>query len=90
MRLNVTLLDDIERHKESLDIPKAAHILTSQEKSLLLVAGSEDLTAKPVESQTIYDVSSKEFAELHIIPKTGLTIDFFRKYLVNHPIPYPE
>lgn len=111
MRLNMTLLDDIERHKEHLDIPKAAHILTSQEKSLLLVAGSEDLTAKPVESQTIYDASSKEFAELHIIPRTGhtfgsehpfkgttpsldaaigITVDFFQKYLINHPIPFPE
>ena len=111
MRLNVTLLDDIEKHKERLDILNAAKVLTSQEKALLLIAGSEDLTVKAEESKAIYDSASKQLAELHIIPKTGhtfgtehpykgstpalenavgMTVNFFQKYLVTHPIPFPE
>ena len=111
MRLNAALLDDIEKHKERLDILNAANLLTSQEKVLLLIAGSEDLTAKPEESQAIYDAASKQFSELHIIPQTGhtfgsahpytgttpalesavgITVNFFQKYLVTHPIPFPE
>jgi dienelactone hydrolase len=111
MRLNETLLEDIEKNAERLDILAAATAITSQEKALLLVAGSEDLTAKPEESQEIYDAASKQFAELHIIPQTGhtfgaehpykgstpaldtatrSTLQFFRKYLIDHPIPFPE
>jgi dienelactone hydrolase len=111
MRLLLSLLDDIEQHKERLDILAAAKVLTSQEKGLLLVSGSEDMTVKPEESQAIYDASFKEFAELHIIPNIGhtfgaehpkkeipppmetvlqMTIKFFKKYLVKHPIPFPE
>lgn len=112
MRLNVTLLDDIEKYKNStLDIIGAVQRVTSQEKPLLIAAGSEDLTARVEESEAIYAAAVKQFAELQIIPKTGhtfgtehpfkastpalesaikFTVDFFQKYLVAHPIPYPE
>ncbi len=111
MRLNVTLLDDIEKNKERLDILTAAQMLTSQEKGLLLISGSEDLTVKAEESQKIFDSSVKQFAELQIISQTGhtfgaehpwkeippamgtaleMTIAFFEKYLVIHPVPFSE
>jgi len=111
MRLNVTLLDDIENHKGLLDIPALAKMMTSQEKALLMIAGSEDLTAKPEESHAIYNETTKQFSELHILSNTGhtlgaehpfagttpalesaieITINFFQKYLVTHPIPFPE
>ncbi len=111
MRLNASLLNDIEKNKERFDVPSVAHAMTSQEKALLLIAGSEDLTAKPEESQAIYDAAVKQFAEIHIIPRTGhtfgaehpnkaippamekaleITLDLFQKYLIQHPIPFPE
>jgi dienelactone hydrolase len=111
MRLNVSLLDDIEKNKDHLDVIRSAKALTSQEKGLLLVAGSEDMTVKPEESQAIYDGSVKGFSELHIIPHTGhtfgaehpkkevpepmetalaQTVNFFQRYLVQHPVPLPE
>ncbi|MDP4229014.1 MAG: dienelactone hydrolase family protein [Bacteroidota bacterium] len=111
MRLNLSLLEDIEVNKDKFNIPASAKKLTSQEKGLLVVVGSEDLTAKPEESESIYGEASKRFAELDIIQNTGhtfgaehpfkgstsalekaidLTADFFLRYLVNHPIPFPE
>jgi dipeptidyl aminopeptidase/acylaminoacyl peptidase len=111
MRLNVTLLDNMEHNRESFNIPLAANALTLQEKGLLIIAGREDMTAKPEESEAIYNASKKEFSELHIIPQTGhtfgtehpykgstpaldmvliYTINFFQKYLIQHPIPAPE
>ncbi|MFI5263333.1 MAG: alpha/beta hydrolase family protein [Candidatus Kapaibacterium sp.] len=111
MRLNVSILDDIDKHKVDFDVPVGARAMTSQEKGLLLVAGSEDLTVKVEEPQAIYDAAMKQFAEIHIIPRTGhtfgaehpkkeiqppmeraleLTINFFNKYLVTNPIPFPE
>jgi len=111
MRLNLSLLEDIEQHEAEFDVLAAAKMLTSQEKGLLLVAGSEDLTVKVEEPQSIYEAAMKQFAEIHIIPRTGhtfgaehpkkdipppmetalgLTINFFQKYLVTHPIPSPE
>jgi dienelactone hydrolase len=111
MRLNVSLLDDIEKNRGRLNIPISARALTSQEKGLLVIAGTEDLTVKPIESQEIYDAALKQFSELHIISNTGhtfgaefsnpaipapmenaldFTLNFFSKYLVQHPIPFPE
>ncbi len=85
MRLNASLLDDIEKHKERLDILNAANVLTSQEKALLLIGGSEDLTAKPEESQTIYNSALKQFAKLHLIPNTGHTFGTIHPYQGSTP-----
>jgi len=111
MRLNISLLNDIEKNAESLNIPVGAKSLTSQEKGLLLIAGSEDLTVRPEESESIFTQAVKEYSELHIIPNTGHTFGaehpnpaipppmgkalektttFFRRYLVEYPIPFPE
>ncbi len=73
MRLNLSLLDDIENHRERLDILASAKIMTTQEKALLIIAGSEDLTARPDESKEVYNAASKQFSALHIIPNTGHT-----------------
>ncbi len=80
MRLNVTLLDDIEHHKVNLDILSAAHAMSTQEKALLVIAGREDLTAKPEESQAIHNSALKQFAELHLIPNTGHTFGTVHPY----------
>jgi dienelactone hydrolase len=86
MRLKSSLLDDIENNADRLNIPKAASALTRQEKGLLLIAGSEDLTVKPSESQEIYDSAIKGFASLKIIPNTGHT---FGAEHPNTTIPSP-
>ena len=108
MRMNSTILKDFENHGEQFDILKAANKLTLQEKGLLIITGSEDMTVKPAESHEIYEASTKQFASLRIIPQTGhtfgathpflgnthaldeavaCTVEFFRKYLVDHTIP---
>ncbi len=73
MRLNRGLLDDFEMHREELDILIAAESLAQQQKPLLVVAGSEDLTAPVAESQSIADAARGERSELAIIPRTGHT-----------------
>ncbi|MBS1904530.1 MAG: alpha/beta fold hydrolase [Bacteroidetes bacterium] len=79
MRLNVSLLDDIEQHAERLDIPAHATHLGELGKPLLVIAGSEDLTAPVKESQEIaaaYGPSVK----LTIIERTGHTFGAEQPY----------
>ncbi len=53
MKLNTTLLDDMEQHPAELDILDAAKRLATERKKMLIIAGSEDLTAPVKESEQI-------------------------------------
>jgi len=71
MRLNLTLLEDLEKNKdESLNIKKNINELN---KPLLIVHGKEDLAVKIDEAKQLYDWSNKEKTEFIIIEKTGHT-----------------
>jgi uncharacterized protein len=72
MKMNAQFIDDLEMHRERLDIIASAHRLESAQKHLQIIAASEDLTAPPKESQEIAR-SAGESAELHILERTGHT-----------------
>jgi pimeloyl-ACP methyl ester carboxylesterase len=77
MRMNVTLLEDIENNKEgSLSIEQA---LKNMNKPLLIIQGKNDLAVPAKEAEKLYDWSNKDLTELHIIPATGHTFD------IKHP-----
>ena len=73
MRLDVGLLDDLETHRDRLDILKAAHSLPLLGKPLLLIVGSEDITTPRKESEAIVEAAKGNYTELHVIPNTGHT-----------------
>lgn len=73
MRMNSGFLDDLEAHKERLDIPRAAHHLTEMGKPLQIIAASEDLTAPPKEAEEIARATKAGTTDIHILSKTGHT-----------------
>jgi len=78
MRLNVSLLDDIENNKDDLlNLKKAAKNLN---KPLLIVHGEQDLSVKIEEGEQIFNWSNKELTEFYKIKATGHTFD------ITHPI----
>lgn len=77
MRLNVSLLEDIENNIEgSLNIEQA---VKNMNKPLLIIQGKNDLAVPVSEAETLYNWSDKELTELQIIPAAGHTFD------VKHP-----
>ncbi len=77
MRLNATLLEDIEKNKEDLlNLKKAAENLN---KPLLIIHGEQDLSVPIKEGEQIYNWSNKELTEFYKIKATGHTFD------VAHP-----
>jgi esterase/lipase len=77
MRMNVSLLEDIENNKEgSLNIEQA---VKNMNKPLLIIQGKNDLAVPVKEAENLYDWSNKDLTELQIIPATGHTFD------IKHP-----
>lgn len=77
MRLNVSLLDDIEINKDDrLNIAKAVRKLN---KPLLMIHGEQDLSVPLKEAENIYNWSNKDLTEFHKIKATGHTFD------ITHP-----
>ncbi|MFC2103018.1 alpha/beta hydrolase family protein [Bacteroidota bacterium] len=73
MRMNKTLLEDIENNKSgSLNIENAVKNLN---KPLLIIQGENDLAVSPKEAEILYNWSDKEFTEYLLIPKAGHTFD---------------
>ncbi len=77
MKLNVTLLDDLEKNKDgSLNIQKAVNKL---HKPLLIAHGEQDLAVPIEEGEMLYNWSDKSSSELFKIPAAGHTFD------IKHP-----
>lgn len=77
MRLNVSLLEDIENNLDDLlNIEKAVNSL---DKPLLIIHGEQDLSVPIKEGEQIYSWSDKKLTEIFRIPATGHTFD------VTHP-----
>lgn len=73
MRLNVSLLEDIEYNKDtSLNIEKAVKNLS---KPFLIVHGEQDLTVPVQEGKLLFEFSNKYLTEIEIISSTGHTFD---------------
>lgn len=73
MRLNVSLLNDIEENKDgSLNLKNAVQNLN---KPLLIAHGEQDLAVPVDEADTLYEWADKSQTELFKINKTGHTFD---------------
>lgn len=71
MRLNVSLLDDLEKNiKKSLNIESAVQNLN---KPLAIFHGSEDLAVKVEEAKKLYMWANKDISQFEIIANTGHT-----------------
>ena len=70
MRLNSTLLDDIEINNERFNILSAASKLN---KPFLIIHGKEDQSVKYSEAEEIYECSNKKITEIFPVPQTGHT-----------------
>lgn len=70
MKMNLSLLEDIETNAERLSITKAA---SSLENPFLIIHGREDLAVKYTDAEKIYSSSGKSLTELMIIDNTGHT-----------------
>ena len=77
MRLNVSLLEDIENNKnDKLNLEKAVRKLN---KPFLLIQGEQDLSVPLKEAEHIYNWSNKELTVFHKIKSTGHTFN------ITHP-----
>ena len=73
MRLNSTLLEDIEQNKSSsLNIENA---IKNLKKPLLIIQGENDLAVPAREAETLYNWSDKQLTEYLLVPATGHTFD---------------
>jgi dienelactone hydrolase len=73
LRLNSSLLEDYERHRDRLNILEAAATIAHRQKPLLIVAASEDMTAQLKESEAIATAGVAPTTSLEIISRTGHT-----------------
>ncbi len=77
MRLNVSLLEDIEQNGDKLlNIEKGVKNLN---KPYLIAHGSQDLAVPLKEAEQLYAWGNKEYTELFVIESTGHTFD------IKHP-----
>ncbi len=83
MRLNVTLLDDLEKNKEgALNIENAVKNLN---KPLFIAHGEQDLAVPVKEAETLYNWSNKEMTEFHKISTTGHTFGAKHPFEESNP-----
>lgn len=73
LRLNSTLLDDYEQHRDRLNILQAAAHIAHRQKPLLIVAASEDMTAQLKEAEAIAKAATGPATKLEVVPRTGHT-----------------
>lgn len=78
MRLNVDLLEDIEKNQhDSLNIQKA---ISDLGKPLLIIHGEQDLTVPFSEAEQLYKWSDKRLTKLVKIPNAGHTFDIVHPF----------
>ena len=83
MKLNTTLLEDIEKNKDDyLNIEKAVRNLNVP---LLIAQGEQDLAVKPSEAEKLFSFSNKDLTELFLIPGTGHTFNAAHPFEESNP-----
>lgn len=70
IRMNSTLLDDLENNSGRLDIISA---MKNMRKPALIIHGREDLSVRFEEAEKLYNASDKNLTELFAVPRTGHT-----------------
>ncbi len=77
MKLNISLLDDLEENKkDKLNIKKAVRELR---RPLLIVHGEQDLAVPVTEAEELNSLADQDLSELYIVPAAGHTFD------IKHP-----
>lgn len=77
MRLNLSLLEEIESKKDNeLNLKNA---IKSLNRPFLIVHGEQDLTVPVKEAKLLYEWSDKNLSEIYLIPSAGHTFN------VTHP-----
>jgi pimeloyl-ACP methyl ester carboxylesterase len=83
MKLNVSLLEDIEKNKDGLlNLENAVRNLN---KPLLILHGEQDLAVQVKEAEQIFNWSNKEKTEFHKIKTTGHTFDITHPFNASNP-----
>ena len=83
MRLNVSLLDDLEKNKNTtLNIENAVKNLN---KPLFIAHGEQDLAVPLSEAEVLYSWSNKDMTEFYRIPSTGHTFDAKHPFEGSNP-----
>ncbi len=70
MRMNYTLVEDLEKNKERLDIQKA---MTGINVPVLLIHGTQDITVDYSNAEDLYSRSNKGKTQIVLIDNTGHT-----------------
>lgn len=70
MRMNYTLIEDLERNSDRLDIKRAVSKISVP---YLIIHGEEDLAVDYSEAVELHSFSNKNSTKLHLIEKTGHT-----------------
>jgi acetyl esterase/lipase len=70
MRMDYTLIEDLEKNKDRLDIKQA---VSKIKLPYLIVHGEEDLAVDYSEAVELHSLSNKNLTTLHLIGKTGHT-----------------
>lgn len=70
MRMNYTLIEDLEKNKERLDIQKA---ISKINVPLMIIHGTQDVTVDYSNAEDLYSRSNKENAKLILLENTGHT-----------------
>lgn len=70
MRMNYTLIEDLDKNKERLDIQKAISEITVP---VMIIHGAQDITVDYSNAEDLYSRSDKEKTKLFLIENTGHT-----------------
>lgn len=70
MRMNYSLIEDLKKNRERLDIKKA---VTKISVPYIIIHGEEDLAVDYSEAVELQSLSNKNLTKLHLIEKTGHT-----------------
>lgn len=70
IRMNYTLLEDLEKNKERLNILKA---MSKLKIPTLIIHGMEDLSVSVAEAEHLYSISNKQITKLRLYENAGHT-----------------
>ncbi len=70
MRMNVSLLEDLEKNRERLSIKKA---VSKIEVPVFIIHGTEDMAVGKEEAEELYELCDKSLSKLLILERTGHT-----------------
>jgi len=70
MRMNVSLLEDLEMNRERLSIKKA---ISKIKVPVLIIHGTEDMAVGKEEAEELYELCDKSLSKLLILERTGHT-----------------